>query len=63
MKTGIIISLSVLFGCIISTLILVDKFQASKKVWDAANKCTAVLIAQGVERKNIIRLDGECFIK
>lgn len=63
MKTGIIISLSVLFGCIISTLILVDKFQASKKVWDAANKCTAVLIAQGVERRDIVRLNGKCSVK
>lgn len=61
--TSILLMLITTIFCVACTMLLVSKYQESKTIWNKANACTTELVAQGIERKNIIRLNGECFIK
>lgn len=40
-----------------------SEYKTAKSNYDKANVCTAALVAQGVERSDIIRNAGECEIK
>jgi hypothetical protein len=39
-----------------------DSYYLTKAHYDSANICTGYWVAQGVERRNIIRTDGICTI-
>jgi len=48
---------------VLSFIFMYGKYQESMTIKMKADKCTAELIAQGIERKNIVRLNGVCFVK
>jgi hypothetical protein len=53
----------VLSGMAISAFYLVSQFNDSQELFDKHNACTAQLVAQGVERSQIVRLNGFCSVK
>lgn len=55
--------LVILSGMAISAFYLVSQFNESEALFDKHNACTAELVAQGVERSQIVRLDGFCSVK
>ena len=57
---GLLVILSVMA---ISAFYLVGQFKESEALFDKHNACTAQLVAQGIERSQIIRLNGFCTVK
>lgn len=55
--------LVILFGMAVSSFYLVSQFNKSQDIFNKHNVCTSKLVAQGVERSQIVRLNGFCSVK
>lgn len=54
-----------LVGLVLGSLVAsaVASYDEEKELWDKENKCIAEHIRQGVERKDIARDRGACYVK